>query len=477
MISKIATFISVSEYNDGRKRSKADLMLALGMKINRKNRNNCVSVDKVRVSTNKKRATEASLEAGKAKTIRLHQERECYKFTENSTYDPGITLKCGHLLLVAPSYEYCKVNQSLLKFLRILKMKSSFFLRTPILILLCLLWIPNIFCSAENDTITDDITVEELEALNFTCNWKNDCKNPRKEEDDNLYLHHCICDRHCVTYGACCLDSEFRPRLNTAPDPGVEINCINTYGANSRSVYMVDNCKISGTIKDLCNNNGEDWNDPFLLIPVTSKVTNITYKNYYCAVCNEQPEAEQLIFWTIIVDDKSKSSGESEVPELKFSHDLESWMTLVPNNGNFTRVTIGIETLERPEVKYCKRDLITECDRKWTDAAVAEKCRAYMSMFSIYDFEKFILSRYKNPHCAICNFEVLSIRKNSCFVHPGHHDHYEGGRRFVIDDKDKMCERGAVYDIFSKKCRCNSELNVFEGSGGHKTCVLKLGKV
>ncbi|GFU49456.1 uncharacterized protein NPIL_54621 [Nephila pilipes] len=68
-VTKIATFISVCEYNDGRK-SQSDLMLALGIKIHRKYINKCVSVDKVRVSTAKKRATEASFEASKAKKIK-----------------------------------------------------------------------------------------------------------------------------------------------------------------------------------------------------------------------------------------------------------------------------------------------------------------------------------------------------------------------------------------------------------------------
>ncbi|GFT37983.1 hypothetical protein NPIL_27301 [Nephila pilipes] len=83
MVTKIAAFISVCEYNDGRK-SQTDLMLALDMKINR-----YINVDKVRVFIAKKQATEASFEARKVKKIIVAQEMEHYMLTEGSTYDCG----------------------------------------------------------------------------------------------------------------------------------------------------------------------------------------------------------------------------------------------------------------------------------------------------------------------------------------------------------------------------------------------------
>ncbi|GFQ65766.1 uncharacterized protein TNCT_106541 [Trichonephila clavata] len=346
------------------------------------------------------------------------------------------------------------MNHLPLKFSWISKMKiSTSHLYIKIFILLFLLEILKEFCSATNDTTTDDITFEELRALNFTCNYQNNCTEARPIGRDDLYSYKCMCDHHCVTYGACCLDSEFRTQVNNGHNSGVKVNCIDTYGANSRSVYMVDNCKTPGTIKYLCANNGEAWNDPFLLIPVTSKVSNITYKNYYCAVCNENSDTNQFIFWTIIVDDTSNSTFQSPVPELKFSRALRSWVTVDQNFNIVTKVTISIEAPERPEVKYCKKDLITECDRKWTDAAVADKCEAYMSVFSIYDRDMGSLAVYKNPHCAICNFDVL--RRISCLSMHSivRHEVYEGGRRFVIEDREKKCGTNAVYDIFSKRCR------------------------
>ncbi|GFY24683.1 uncharacterized protein TNCV_1017291 [Trichonephila clavipes] len=347
------------------------------------------------------------------------------------------------------------MNYSALKLSWVSKMKiSTSHLCIKMWILLFLLGILREFCSATNDTTTDDITFEDLRALNFTCNYRNNCTEIRPVGDD-LHSYKCMCDHHCVTYGACCLDSEFRMQVQNAHNSGVKVNCINTYGANSRSVYMVDSCKTQGTINDLCANNGEAWNDPFLLIPVTSKVSNITYKNYYCAVCNENSDTNQFIFWTIIVDDTFNSTLPSPVPKLKFSRALESWVTVDPTFGNITKVTISIEAPERPEVKYCKKDLITTCDRKWTNASVADKCEAYMSVFSIYDRNMGSLAVYKNPHCAICNFEVLKRYEISCLgvYSIVRHVLYEGGRRFVVEDTENKCGRNAVYDIFSKQCR------------------------
>jgi hypothetical protein len=47
-----------------------------------------------------------------------------------------------------------------------------------------------------------------------------------------------------------------------------------------------------------CRNlNNQTFNDnPILFIPVTSQQTNITYRNYYCAYCNNDRN-DNIQFW------------------------------------------------------------------------------------------------------------------------------------------------------------------------------------
>ncbi|GIY46923.1 hypothetical protein CEXT_115531 [Caerostris extrusa] len=73
---------------------------------------------------------------------------------------------------------------------------------------------------------------------------------------------------------------------------------------SERHVFMVDTCKdvyvaqssrhVNTHIYTHCRNAAEDNDNPFLMISVTSKVTRTTYKNYFCAVCNEDIYMDQL---------------------------------------------------------------------------------------------------------------------------------------------------------------------------------------
>ncbi|GFS82191.1 uncharacterized protein NPIL_119511, partial [Nephila pilipes] len=128
------------------------------------------------------------------------------------------------------------------------------------LILLWITGISEVHSSAVKMNDVNDIDFSDLNTLNFTCSYDNDCNESRSDGTDHLNQYNCICDHNCLLYDYCCLDSEFRPRTKI-PEPEVQVKCLSTYGPSTRDVLMIDSCGNPGTVNDLCTSNGEDWND------------------------------------------------------------------------------------------------------------------------------------------------------------------------------------------------------------------------
>ncbi|GFQ65764.1 uncharacterized protein TNCT_106531 [Trichonephila clavata] len=361
-----------------------------------------------------------------------------------------------------------------LKTRRVPKVKNglfSIFLKAAIL-----LWITGIkevLCNDANDN--NGLAFRDLETLNFTCSIDNNCIETRRTGTDHLNQYNCICDRNCALYDSCCLDSEYRRKSKITKSKGY-VKCLSTYGPTTRDVLMIDTCEKPGLISELCTANGEDWSDLFLLIPVTSKASNITYKNYYCAVCNENPDADQLEFWAVKIDGKFDLPEDPPVPTLTFHRGRESWILKEDRSMDKPRnVTVSIEPLERPEVKYCRKNVVSGCASDWTDTYVKDKCNAYASIFSVIHKDG-TNTRYKNPHCAVCNHEVIINFKCRELLYFKVHFFSRKVRRFVIENKDRRCRGKGVYDIFSKKCRCNSSKFLSNCMKRRNNCVLGLGK-
>ncbi|GFU01566.1 uncharacterized protein NPIL_281301 [Nephila pilipes] len=321
----------------------------------------------------------------------------------------------------------------------------------------------------------NDIDFSDLNTLKYSCSYDNNCNEIRSDGTDHLNQYNCICDHNCLLYGYCCLDSEFRPRTKI-PEPEVQVKCLPTYGPSTRDVLMIDSCGNPGTVNDLCTSNGEDWNDLFLLIPVTSKVSNITYKNYYCAVCNENPEVDQLRFWAVKIDGQFDLPEEPPVPTLNFNRTMKSWvLDEDQNTGKPRNVSVSIEPMERPEVKYCRKNVVSECASNWTDTDAEDKCHVYASIFSVVH-EDGTKTRYKNPYCAVCNHEVVTDFMCLEMLYYKLHFFSRHVRRYVIEGKEKQCDRNAVYDIFSKKCRCKSSHHLKKCMKRQRNCALRLGR-
>ncbi|GFQ86742.1 uncharacterized protein TNCT_73381 [Trichonephila clavata] len=250
--------------------------------------------------------------------------------------------------------------------------------------------------------------------------------------------------------------SEFR-NATLIPSPKTEDECLPVYGRVDLSAYMIDKCKNKDIPSEsLCGSGAEENNDLFLMIPVTCSVTGKSYKNY-CAVCNENTHEDQLVFWSISLSGKTERiKNSSSVPDMLYDTTLKSWVVL-EEDGSFSNVSIKINPVPDLDVRRCKA-MITTCPKEWDDLSVKEKCEGnYMARIGFEGVEE--MRWYKNPHCALCNFEDISKHKceGSLITLKEHiFDRPLFVKLFVLTDRRNKCGPNLVYDRFAKKCRCNS---------------------
>ncbi|GFT55434.1 uncharacterized protein NPIL_533561 [Nephila pilipes] len=275
--------------------------------------------------------------------------------------------------------------------------------------------------------------------MNATCSPLDSCRESRT--NDQLTKYNCICDSFCVEFDTCCLDSPYRSSYGpVAPTTDMECGAVNGYNPH---VYKIDSCKSPYLPPEpLCESDPRQENDPFLLIPVTSLATGKTYKNYFCAICNEDTPSDRLELWDLKMVGSNPKLKEINMPRIRY---VNGWRTV---DGNIfvdpiAKIPSGLESY----VKTCESDLVSNCSSKWQDASVAIKCASYMAKVTV----SFIW--YRNPHCALCNFE--NIEYLGCKIYFSLVDTIFV-KLFVLKDRKRKCGPKMVYDKFSDKCRCNS---------------------
>lgn len=115
------------------------------------------------------------------------------------------------------------------------------------------------------------------------------------QQHEHLQIRNCMCDEECPIYDDCCPDAKYENRNES------KFSCLNTF--YNESIYMVDTCKSSWRVEKiskycLSGNLANNSQDIFLQIPVLSRTTNITYKNVFCALCNDD---KTFNFWEVAV--------------------------------------------------------------------------------------------------------------------------------------------------------------------------------
>lgn len=299
----------------------------------------------------------------------------------------------------------------------------------------------------------------------------------------------CACDDLCLEYGDCCIDAPGLTTWTGAPGHGCfEMDHLLEEGMG---IYMKDSCPPSydgpEEIRILCESGTtvEDSPDPLGSLPATDKVTGMTFKNYYCTICNGQVGnvtlwSPKLVCPSVSDDDSVNVTKEVVYQTLK--SDNSSWgFYLNGTNGSVSYhncVLDPIIPLElESKIRLCKSGLVSDCPPDWKDEDTRKMCKSYMAARFVYDQDKF-----RNPHCALCNgreaselscqfreMKGIDFRKIEPQAFSLLLDVNEAGGENV--GRKQRCDPGDVWDMFFQKCRSLLCLPGYRRVGD--SCVLR----
>ena len=129
-----------------------------------------------------------------------------------------------------------------------------------------------------------------------TCRTGRSTRGPEGVEND-WKKRNCFCDNACAVYGDCCIDAQAYVQAEQQVNHlSFECASLKQYG----DIYMRHKCLSDwdglSSVQRICENPADELKqDPFGSTPVTSMATGFTYKNYFCAVCNN--DSHDVRFW------------------------------------------------------------------------------------------------------------------------------------------------------------------------------------
>lgn len=324
----------------------------------------------------------------------------------------------------------------------------------------------------------NSLNTSYLKKLGGNCYEKSSCKSGR---GSRLQLSldwtekNCFCDDDCIKYGDCCYEAKAynRQAMKTA---NTNFECINVQPFGS--FYMKGTCLEEWTksgLNTLCQKAFPKFpifnHDPFLDMPVTSLVSDITYKNYYCAVCNGE-NTKDIEVWHAQLSCPENVEADEIYLEKHLRYFNKSW-GLYYNYSNEEKffpcdVYPTIKDTIVDKVRRCK-DYTSTCSQNWTDSFVADLCYSYTSL--VYgplpnnslstELPSLIVDSpinsiaYRNYYCAVCNFvdedELTCYERNYRQIPPLSPVSFSV--LFDFGKRHPDCKPKQIWDPFSQMCR------------------------
>lgn len=230
----------------------------------------------------------------------------------------------------------------------------------------------------------------------FQCFQRDFCSNSSLNNlspsifNDEIVLRYrnCFCDDRCVDFDDCC-DRKRRRQTKTSLQCFDYLSPLFERKIRSFSplpVRMRTKCLKfyrNSFVDQRCRNiRRENFTEnPFLFVPVTSRTTNVTYRNYFCAFCNDDTN-DETIFWSL----KSFCSKNNLcVKTLIYPHEIDSFKPSI-----YLRPCKNIESSRCPTT---------------TPIDLAEKCSKAPLTYR-YNIRTFRV--FDNEFCAQCHGENLT---------------------------------------------------------------------
>jgi hypothetical protein len=294
--------------------------------------------------------------------------------------------------------------------------------------------------------------------------------------DENVDI--CSCDPQCARYGDCCRSSPYfvpeEQRLGAYPFTCMELHDL--------PMNVMAQCPPDWTDSDTryrCEHPDTSYRDPLLDAPVKSSSTNITYRNWHCASCHGDLDADTTVFWNAGVICYSEYG--MRVPLVS----TENFTKYLLYNTSHRNLNIdisdldndpGISSRENPlqsteqgrkhvqqkskyscnlyyipqveeleTIRYCKTGVISHCSPGWNGTEEQKLCEGYTArVCSGYN-------TYRNYHCLLCNDFTVS---NPCL--PSSYGFPLKPFSMLLNWntlKRSECAKSQVYDPLSRVCR------------------------
>lgn len=320
----------------------------------------------------------------------------------------------------------------------------------------------------------------DLVALETSCHPVDPCRRDSLPPP-SWRGRNCFCDERCLRYADCCIDADAYDAQTYQANVG-RFTCVNLkqYG----DVYMKGTCSDGWEDREvaaLCLGGSPAANlgheDLLANLPATSADSNVTYVNYYCAICNN--DSLSLTLWQSRWEceglDGLRSTLSQDAAASGIAFKDGNWGVEVEINGtkeyHVCAMYPSLPTTLTGVTRPCQA-AISSCAANWTDQNVADLCQSYTAV--VYNNTL----PYRNPHCATCNY--LEKEKTSCLsrdLQRNKKDRFFNPEAFALlfDFTDASgsnvvgstspCSRFEVWDPFFRKCRsvvCAKENQKFE---------------
>ena len=224
----------------------------------------------------------------------------------------------------------------------------------------------------------------------ITCDRYASCAEGVENDDT------CFCDRVCRLYGDCCSDYVDDDGPPLTPLPPSVFSCI---WMSFRLLYVITDCPATYDVqfvRDGCRLGSSSPrhppNETFYVIPVSSRTSELVYRNVYCAMCHGE---ENVAFWEVsnpgICNLPHISERESTDAESTDDHQLESFV----EGCVFTFSPAS----DLPEPRRC----VNSVDSCPEDADAEQASRCTQSSNVAYVYHTVSHQAYRNHDCAACH--------------------------------------------------------------------------
>ncbi|KAJ4443907.1 hypothetical protein ANN_05694, partial [Periplaneta americana] len=284
----------------------------------------------------------------------------------------------------------------------------------------------------------------------------------------------CKCDELCAQYGDCCRDAPFFVAEDQRP--GASPFSCETF--DTESVYMISTCPSDWkdpNTRFRCEHPDTNFRDPLLDSPITSYVTNITYRNWHCASCHGDLAADSSFIWPVYFVCGStyvNINDEEFIDHLEYNTTAQKWTLNMTEKVDYLLfetvdkfrpdrhiyscdVVMSIPRIDLAPVRDCKAAVVDSCPDNWTDTSVRTQCEAFTSYLCSDEIT------YRNYYCGVCNNNG-SFDGNSCsnlyFDVRIMYGYVPPGFSILLDwrslSKREICwQETEKYDPFTKSCR------------------------